>query len=36
MIFKRFLLEVIVKVGLFFLAIAVADYIYQKHILPKR
>jgi type III secretion YscU/HrpY family protein len=31
LIFKTFLLEVVIKVGLFFLVIAVADLIYQKH-----
>lgn len=30
MVFNAFLLEVIIKVGIFFIAIAVADYIYQK------
>lgn len=29
-VFNAFLLEVVVKVGLFFLAIAVADFVYQK------
>lgn len=30
LIFKAFLMEVVIKVGLFFLVIAVADFIYQK------
>lgn len=30
-VFNAFLLEVIVKVGLFFIIIAVADFLYQKH-----
>jgi type III secretion protein U len=35
MIFNAFLVEVIVKVGLFFLVIAVADFIYQKRTFAK-
>ena len=31
LIFKAFLMEVVIKVGLFFLIIAIADFIYQKH-----
>ncbi len=31
LIFKAFLMEVVIKVGLFFIVIAVADFIYQKH-----
>lgn len=31
MVFSAFLLEVVVKVGLLFIAIAVADYLYQNH-----
>lgn len=30
LIFNTFLLEVVIKVGLFFIVIAVADYVYQK------
>lgn len=30
-VFHAFLLEVLIKVGLFFIIIAVADFIYQKH-----
>lgn len=35
MIFNAFLIEVIIKVGLFFLVIAVADFIYQKRTFAK-
>jgi type III secretion protein U len=31
MLFNSFLLEVVYKVGIFFIAVAVADFIYQKH-----
>jgi type III secretion YscU/HrpY family protein len=34
-VFHAFLMEVVVKVGLLFLVIAVADYIYQKHTFAK-
>lgn len=34
-VFHAFLVEVLVKVGLFFLIIAVADFIYQKHTFAK-
>jgi len=30
LIFQNFLMEVVIKVGLFFIAIAVADFVYQK------
>lgn len=30
-VFHAFLLEVLIKVGLFFLIVAIADFIYQKH-----
>lgn len=34
-IFHSFLIEVLIKVGLFFIIIAIADYIYQKHTFAK-
>lgn len=35
LVFNAFLVEVIIKIGLFFLVIAVADFIYQKHTFAK-
>jgi len=34
-VFHAFLIEVLVKVGIFFLVIAIADFIYQKHTFAK-
>jgi type III secretion protein U len=34
-VFNAFLIEVIMKVGLFFLVIAIADFMYQKHTFSK-
>jgi type III secretion protein U len=31
LVFNAFLIEVVVKVGIFFLIIAIADFVYQKH-----
>lgn len=31
LIFNAFLMEVVIKVGLFFIIVAIADFIYQKH-----
>lgn len=31
LVFNAFLIEVVIKVGIFFLVIAIADYVYQKH-----
>ncbi len=31
LIFQAFLMEVVIKVGLFFIVIAIADFIYQRH-----
>ena len=36
MIFDAFLMEVVTQVGLFFIIIAVADFIYQKKHLQKK
>ncbi len=35
LVFHAFLIEVLVKVGLFFIIVAVADFIYQKHTFAK-
>ena len=35
MIFNAFLMEVVIKVGLFFVVIAVADFVYQKKTFAK-
>ena len=34
-VFHAFLLEVVIKVGLFFIIVAIADFIYQKHTFAK-
>ncbi|MFI0435283.1 MAG: type III secretion system export apparatus subunit SctU [Parachlamydiaceae bacterium] len=34
-VFNAFLIEVLVKVGIFFIVVAVADFIYQKHTFAK-
>lgn len=35
LVFNAFLIEVLVKVGIFFIIVAVADFIYQKHTFAK-
>lgn len=34
-VFKSFLMEVVIKIGIFFLGVALFDYIYQKHTFAK-
>ena len=36
LIFNAFLMEVVIKVGLFFIVVAVADFVYQKKALQMK